>query len=343
MAKQTGDKGVMAEEALRGYFLSTGHFVVRGIPFMYVGYDVTDIDLWLYVKSSSTSRERACVDVKRKKTPQAMERVFWTRGLREVIGVERAIVVTTDNRAETRDFGLSHGVTILHGDFLQRVIKAFPPIDRLTEEEVLSNLNSPCVIDPSVQWRPWFRGLKSLLLNSLNFDGCNQLLLAIKLLVEEYLAAGGKSSGSTRLLYICSAYFLLCLDFTTRSIVHLEAPERKNALMEGFRYGQAGKQRTEEIVEMSLRLLEEAGKADLFSRSQLRSEFDRQVAEYPADVLSEYFAKPESLKRLFDLAREFHKQAYLRELIQPQSCSAELKSIIGLFCDFWSIDRKKIL
>jgi hypothetical protein len=98
MITKTGVKGLVAEEALRCYFRDIGYFAVRGIPLTYKETDVTDVDIWLYVKPTSLTSERACVDVKRKRTPQVMERVLWTKGLKDVLGVDRAIVVTSDDR-----------------------------------------------------------------------------------------------------------------------------------------------------------------------------------------------------------------------------------------------------
>ena len=56
-------KGELAEEKLRLYFKSLGFFVVRSIECKYQGYDVTDIDLWLYSRPSPISRERTNVDI----------------------------------------------------------------------------------------------------------------------------------------------------------------------------------------------------------------------------------------------------------------------------------------
>lgn len=42
------NKGQKMEEILRIYFLKSGYYVSRGIPFKYRNFDVTDIDLWLY-------------------------------------------------------------------------------------------------------------------------------------------------------------------------------------------------------------------------------------------------------------------------------------------------------
>ncbi len=343
MVKKTGAKGVVAEEALRGYFRSAGYFVVRGIPLNYKNYNVTDVDLWLYVKATSLAAERACVDVKRKRTPQVMERVLWTKGLKGVLGVDQAIVVTSDNRPETRDFGSAHGVTILQGDFLQRVITSFPLSDRLTEDELFSRLKTPCVVNSDVEWRNWFRRLKANLLDSLNFDGCNSFLLAVKLLLDEYLATGKSSEVPVRLLYAIIAYLLICLDYTSRSFIHLDLSARTAVLTDGFRYGEVGRKRTEEILHMALQLLVEAEKSDLFSDEALRGELERQVSEYRAEILAEYFAKVEALKNLFEVARTFEEHAYSKTLLRPHEGPSEQKAVIGLLCDLLGHDRKKII
>ena len=38
-------KGPRMEELLRSYFIKAGYYVARGVPFIYEGFDVTDIDL----------------------------------------------------------------------------------------------------------------------------------------------------------------------------------------------------------------------------------------------------------------------------------------------------------
>ena len=343
MIKSIGQKGLTAEESLRAYFRSTGYFVVRSIPLVYRNYDVTDVDLWLYVKATPLAAERACVDVKRRKTPQAMERVLWTKGLKEVLSVDRAIVVTSDNRPETREFGAAHGINILQGDFLQHVVTTFLLGQRLTEEEFFTTLKSPCVVNPDVDWRSWFRRIKGRLVDSLNFDGCNSFLVAVKFLLDEYAATGRASEVPVRLLYAVIAYFLICLDYTSRACVSLDVAGRTEVLNDGFRYGEAGRKRTEEIVQMALQLLADAGKTDLFSREALREEFNRQVSDYRAEILGEHFAKMESLKSLFMAARLFEDMAYAKTIIRPDGAPSEQKAIMGLLCDHLKCDRKAII
>ena len=96
-------KGPRMEELLRSYFLKAGYYVVRGVPFIYEGFDVTDIDLWLYSRTSSVSREITLVDAKNKKTPQAIERIFWVQGLRIATKATNAVVATTEKRQEVKE------------------------------------------------------------------------------------------------------------------------------------------------------------------------------------------------------------------------------------------------
>ena len=117
-------KGPRMEELLRSYFIKAGYYVARGVPFIYEGFDVTDIDLWLYSRTSSVSREITLVDAKNKKTPQAIERIFWVQGLRIATKATNAVVATTEKRQEVKDFGRDLGIIVLDGTFLNKLEKA---------------------------------------------------------------------------------------------------------------------------------------------------------------------------------------------------------------------------
>jgi hypothetical protein len=338
------DKGGKAEEILRSYFLSLGYFAVRGLPFTYQGFDVTDVDLWLYLKSSSITRERSCVDIKRKKTPQALERVFWTKGLREVLRLDHAIVVTTDNRQAVRDFGAANDVTVLHGEFLQRLIRGantFPL--RISEETFNSELRVACLQDNSVNWQRYFKESKRTLLDALDFDGCNRLLGNVRFLLDEHRASGERSRAALRLLYATASFFLVAVDYSSRSIAHLESESRLVSLAEGFRYGNAGKDRAQAIVYTALKLFSGPANPDLFARNKMEDEVRKQLADYPAELLAEYFAKPEVAKSIFVTALEFDANAYADSLVAPRQCSSSCKSMLGLLCDFFKIDRREII
>lgn len=344
MVQRQLGKGERAEEALRGYFLSLGYFVVRSIPFNYRGFDVTDIDLWLYLKSSSLTRERICVDVKSKRTPQALERVFWAKGLQEVLALDRAIVVTTDNRKETRDFGASHNVPVFPGEFLQRVINGFGADNsRVTEEKFIDELKTACILDGNVSWPRFYRESKALLLSSLNFNGCNLLLKKISFLLEECIVSNRSSIACVRLLYTLTSYFLLTVDYSSRLLTHLDPNLRKASYDEGFRYGDAGQRRADEIVNTALQLLSDTSGTDIFSSTRLKEEITNQLSEYPAEMLAEYFSKSETLKHLFSAASELERLAYATTVIMPHELPSASKAFLGLMCDFLKIDRRKVI
>lgn len=136
-------KGYRMEELLRRYFIRSGYFTVRGVPFVYEGFDITDIDIWLYDRPSPVSRHRIIVDAKNKSTPKAIERIFWTKGLQHVLGIEQSIVATTDRRSAVSEFEKEQDVLILDGAFLDRLEKSpgsEPFESRLTEEQFVDLL-----------------------------------------------------------------------------------------------------------------------------------------------------------------------------------------------------------
>lgn len=61
-------------------------------------YSITDIDLRLYIRASSVARETTVVDIKNRRTPLAIERIFGAKGLQSALGVDRAIVGTSGSR-----------------------------------------------------------------------------------------------------------------------------------------------------------------------------------------------------------------------------------------------------
>ena len=180
------NKGHKAEECLRGYFLKSGYYVVRGVPFIYEGFNVTDIDLWLYGRASSVSREITIVDVKNKKTPQAIERIFWVQGLRQATNATNAVVATTDNRQEVKDFGNDLGILVLDGKFLKKLKNSYDPVaERLWDEEFSSTIEEYSLGKLDGDWKGRIVECKSLLSKALSFDSCNEWLAHAQFFAEQ--------------------------------------------------------------------------------------------------------------------------------------------------------------
>jgi hypothetical protein len=336
-------KGEVTEEILRDYFLEQGYFVVRGIPYKYNQFDVTDVDLWLYSKPSLLTRERTNVDIKRKKTPQALERIFWTKGLQQVLGLEKCIVATTDTREDVREFGAKHDVIVLDGNFLNRLIHREPVFkDRIYDEELLLLLEDESTGKLGGDWRSKLLSSKSRLLNKLDFDSCNEFLKDIKYLMEQSIVRNHSSQGALRFLYITIAFFLINVDYVVKDYICLDNDLRTRNMINGFRYGQMGKAKVEDITNAAIRLASSVIVSSSISTT-LRNEINSQFSAIPAEILSEFFSKLPNIQSLVKNAKLFESVGYLKQAPYPSNLPAELQGIIGLLSDFLHIQRKEIL
>lgn len=336
-------KGEATEEILRDYFLDQGYFVVRGIPYKYNQFDVTDVDLWLYSKPSLLTRERTNVDIKRKKTPQALERIFWAKGLQQVLGLEKCIVATTDTREDVREFGAKNDVIVLDGNFLNRLIHREPEFkDRISDEELLLLLEHESTGKLGGDWRGKLLSSKSRLLNKLDFDSCNEFLKDIKYLMEQSIVRNYSSQGALRFLYITIAFFLINVDYVVKDYICLDNDLRTRNIINGFRYGQMGKAKVEDITNAAIRLASSVIASSSISTT-LRNEINSQFNAVPAEILSDFFSKLPNIKYLVENAKLFESLAYSKQAPYPSNLPVELQSIIGLLSDFLHIQRKEIL
>lgn len=332
-------KGAAAEEAFRNYFLSIGYYVVRGAKFTFNRFDVTDVDLWLYARNSPLSRERVCVDIKNKKTPQALERIFWAKGLQAVLELDSCIVATTDTRPDVSEFGLQHNVKVLDGKFLSRLTKSSRShMERMTEENFLLDLNNGSLGRLSGDWQGRYEVSKSRLLHSLNYDGCNAWLEDIGYLLSQ-IASG---IDAWRLLYATCSHLLIAVDFILRELVTADQEQRRKVIERGIRYGMSGQAFTEKVGRMAAVLVEsvvaQPGLSDTVQR-ELRA----QAAGVKADLLAEFFSRNSAGAGLFEVALAFEAAAFSPQPIAPSSMHPTSQSVIGVLADFCGIDRKVAL
>jgi hypothetical protein len=335
-------KGPAAEEALRNYFLGSGYFVARGCKFRFNQIDVTDIDLWLYSKTSPIGRERLNVDIKNKRTPQALERIFWARGLQSILDLDGCIVATTDTRPDVREFGLQHHVTVLDGRFLGRLTKSGrDQLKRITEEDFLAELEQASMGRLGGDWRGRYDLSKSQLLTSLSFDGCNGWLQDIGYFLGQ-IGTSGADPTHWRMIYISCAFFLISADFILREHVVAEQEQRRLLLDNGFRYGTAGRAFTEKVGRMAAALvgsvLPNQGMAETLHR-----EFGEQAKEIKADLLADFLSKASTHSRLFEIAKELEAAAYAINMPVPTALSTNAQSVLGVLADFSGVDRKRVI
>jgi len=336
-------KGPAAEEALRNYFLSIGYFVVRGCKFRFNRFEVTDVDLWLYGRNSPLSRERVNVDIKNKKTPQALERIFWAKGLQNVLGLDGCIVATNDLRPDVREFGLQHQVKVLDGRFLGRLTKSGRSHqDRINEEQFLEELDQGSLGKLGGDWKGRYEASKSRILTSLTFDGCNAWLDDISYFLGQTNSSLSDLSPAWRMVYASSANFLIAVDFILREHVTAEQEQRRVLLDGGFRYGTAGQAFTEKVGRIAAALVGSVVSQPGLAKT-VEHELSEQAASVRADLLAEFFSKTTTHSVLFDAAKELEAAAFALKVEPPSAMSTIPQSVFGVLADFFNLDRKRIL
>ncbi len=332
MKKQTElFKGELMEEKLRIYFLNNGYYVSRGVKYNFEGNEITDIDLFLYGRFSSLSRERANVDIKNKKSPKAFERILWAKGLQELLGFDSCVVATTDRNESVRKYGQNNHVVILDGNFLQKL--TYNKTERITEEGFLKLLNPirSYKVYPNQTWKNLYEQSKSRLLNELDFSGFNISMISLNYYYNKGFDQQ-KREVALRMAYILLSHSLLILDFILKDIAFLEPQKRKDVLSDGFKYGNLGQEGVNRTIDMAVKISNSTISANKIKKSLETTE---------TDILKEYFSNIESIKSIFNWAIEFEKKAFEKKLIYPKDLETNLKGTLALFLDYFKINRKK--
>lgn len=335
-------KGFEMEERLRFYFLQSGYYVVRGVPFNYEGFSVTDIDLWLYSRSSPVTREITIVDIKNKRTPQAIERIFWAKGLSKAVNANSVIVATTDRRKEVKSFGKELDVQILDGTFLSRLPDSSTHLrSRLSDEEFFEVIESYSLGKLDGDWKGRIESSKGALSRGLNFDSCNEWLEQSNFFAKQVLTKPSRVDIALRCFYATLSMFVIGVDYMMKELSFLEHEERVNKLSEGFTYGTKGKDGLAKMLNLSLSLVEQFSEEGSAVSAQARAKIENEFASLPTKILGEFFSKPETGRSLFNVARELENYSMMRNFTPHSEASLETRALIGCFLDYQSINRKE--
>jgi hypothetical protein len=334
------------EELLRRYFIRSGYFTVRGVSFVYDGFDITDIDLWLYDRPSSVSRHRIIVDTKNKTTPKAIERIFWTKGLQHVLGVEQSIVATTDKRSAVSDFGKEQDVLILDGSFLDRLEKSpsgEPFENRLTEEEFVELLGTYRPSKDGGDWKGRYKGAKRPLARDLGYNAINAWLIDAKFFAEQAQLVVTHREIAVRLLYMFVSFISIAVDFVMKDLAFAETNAKLTALNDGLRYGSQGATGTTDVLELATGLIAQYAPEQRALGMRIREGLRREMEAIPTKILAEYFSKQGVSQELFSMAKELEAAAYSATFTAPNALTPASKGMLGVLLDFWEMDRKSLL
>jgi hypothetical protein len=322
------NKGQKLEETLRNYFLKAGYYVVRGVPFSFEGFNVTDIDLWLYGRASSVSREITIVDIKNKRTPQAIERIFWVQGLKKAVKATGAVVATTDRREAVKNFGKEIGVMVLDGAFLAKLSKSYSETPRLTEEEFISKIDEYSLGKLDGDWKGRIASCKSLLSKKISFDSCNEWLHHAKFFAEQSITKPKQRESALRCLYVICSYIAIAIDFSLRELSFFDYDERIQLIKDGFTYGSRGSVGMKKVLDVAMGLVEQHTESGNLISKQVRNSIESQLSSLNTKILGEFFAKTEVSKKLFTIAKEFEEFAMQRNFLSHINSSVDMRGML---------------
>lgn len=324
-------KGELMEELVRNYFLNAGYFVVRSVKFKYEGIDITDVDIYLYLRTSSSTRQRINVDLKNRVKPQTFERILWANGLKALLGFDSCIVATTDQRPVIHTFGQLHDTLILDGAFLSR-LKTAPAQPRLYEEHLITELIKQKSLKsfPGKDWRHLYEESKSKLLSEQDFAGFNDVLIILKYFLEKVIYDKQRQDLAIRMVYLLTSHLLVIIDFIVKDVVFLAQESRDKKLSDGFAFGNLGRAGVDKIISIASQM---SGKN--------ASEFRKSLEDVPSAILKDYFIKSENTKSLFVHARDFETLGFKQEIERPDKLDSPLKGVLSVLLDFHRIERKK--
>ena len=335
-------KGPALEELVRAYFARQGFFALRSVPFQYEENDVTDLDTWLYARQSATTRVRAIVDVKNKKSPKAFERVLWVKGLQTVMKCDRAIVATTDGSPSLLRFAQSQNIAVLSKDFLDKLAKKLDIDERLTLEELTDLIQQNPGHKQDGDWLHILRDAKSAVASLPGFPAFNRAMFAFRFFGERVEVRVQHREVALRCALLSAAIACVALDIGLERFVFSDVDNRHEGLINGVIFGDSGDGRVQASIQTALEALSEGMQNGKAIAAQARQQLERRLEGVRAEVIAEYFMREHHAQHLFSAARELEAAAHTSGDPKRFVMSLETRSILGVFADFIGIKRSSL-
>lgn len=346
-AAKPGAKGFYLEELLKAYFTQAGYFVVRGIPYRLEGEDVTDIDLWLYERPAASTRRRIIVDAKNRKSPRALERIIWTKGLQVALGVDDAMVATTDKRPSARKLSKTLNIKLLDGDAITLLSrsKKLNKTGQLSSEELDGAVKKIDKSRHSAEWRQNLEGARSSLVLGMGVPSTNKNLAVSAFFAEQAVLAQPKSDQAElalRLFYLTSALAAISLDFVLADQAFRPEEDRRTAVINSVRFGQSEAVEALPTIRAAFGLVRKYVENGAAAAKQVEYGFYEDADRIPAEIIADYVARISASDTLFNVAREIDWASTNVELPSYDQLSRDAKSLLGVFLDFNGISRERI-
>jgi len=337
-------KGFEMEEKLKTYFYTLGYYVIRGIDIKYNNSLVTDIDLWLYNKSSAFSVERINVDIKNKKRSQAIERIFWAKGVQNIFGFDKCIIATKDTRPDISEFGKKNNVIVLDGNFLAKISdkESFDEItkNRLSEEEFLALFDLNGMSKFMGDWRSKIQNSKSRLIEKSNFTTVSETLLDIKFFIEQTFLSTQNKETELRGVYFSISTLLIQLDFLSKDLTFEQENQKLVKIKSGIKYGENNLSFIKDIMKIIKSPLEDEFN---INGDVITNWLDSELESDSVNMLSEFLASTSTSNKLFITGKYYLELSFNRSICSPKDIPSEYKSFLFILLDYFGFERKKYI
>lgn len=330
-------KGSSLEELVRSYFALQGYFAIRSVQFKFETYDVTDIDVWLYSKQTASTRIRAIVDVKNKRSPKTFERILWVKGLQEIIKCDRAIIATTDNNPILSKFATENKISLISKSFIDRLEKRIEAPSRIPLEEFIENLQKNPAHKQDGDWIKIIQETKSALVSLPGFSAFNKAMFAFKFFADRAEVRTIYGEQIRACLLAIASLACIALDSALEELTFEESQVRFDRIKDGIIYGSMDGKFKQSLT-MALGAISESINNGKAVAAHAKERIDEQLSLIRADLIAEFFVRDINARQLFATAVELDNAAYSRNP-SAKALSVESKSIIGVFCDYLKVKR----
>lgn len=344
--KATSSKGAVLEEVLRAYFLRSGFFVVRGVPFRFADEDLTDVDLWLYERPTGTSRRVQICDIKYKQRPKAVERIFWTSGLADALEVDGAYVATTDKRKSLRSVAEKLDLQLIDGTDIQRIQNSHSMIDadRISDEQLVLELQ---VVDKEFRNKALQEARTDILSAVSDGFGAPSAVRALEAFGRLAMAAttyhpnSNAARAAGRLAYLAAAIACQSLDYVSVGAVFRTIEERRDLILKAVRLGALSSEDGEKTLRLAIALVEKYAPGGKGAARAVETGLKRDLECIPAEIVADQAMKLLKLDHLFLTGRELEHAAYHIMLPPFDILGILTKSMLGALLDYSGVDRER--
>lgn len=339
-------KGFALEEILRAYFLRAGFFVVRGVPLRVADEDLTDVDLWLYERPTGTSRRVQLCDIKYKQKPKAVERIFWTSGLAETLGVDGAYVATTDSRPSLRSIASKLDLQLIDGTDIRRIQSSANILytDRMADEQLIAELQ---VVDKEFRNKD-FQIARVDILSSLSEGfGAPSAVRALEAFsrlaaaVVSYHPDSKPARAAGRLAYLAGALACESLDYVSVSAAFRSMDERRKLVLDAVRLGALSDERGQYSLKLAIALVEKYAPGGKGAARGIEIALRKDLERIPAEIIADQAVKLLKADQLFLTGRELEMACYAVALPTFDDLSVATKSMLGALLDYANVDRQR--